>query len=158
MKAASSSEIKQELKQHTPAELIEICLRLARFKKENKELLTYLLFESGDRDSYISSVKDEIDSGFAGVNTSSIYYSKKTLRKILRIAQKFVRYSGDAVVEAEVLLHYAHQLSSLDLRWRHSTQLMKLYQGVLKKAEAAVGTLHEDLQYEYTRQLENLKS
>jgi hypothetical protein len=157
MKAASSSEIKQELKQRSPAELIELCLRLARFKKENKELLTYLLFEAEDRDSYIKSVRDEIDEGFAGVNTSSIYYSKKTLRKILRIAQKFVRYSGDPVVEAEVLLHYAHQLNSLDLRWKHSTLLMNLYKGVLKKAGAAIETLHEDLQYDYLKRLEKFK-
>jgi hypothetical protein len=156
MKAASSSEIKQELKQRPPAELIDICLRLARFKKENKELLTYLLFESGDRESYIKSVKDEIDGGFAGINRSSVYYAKKSLRKILRIAQKFVRYSGDDVVEAEVLLHYAQQLNHLDLAWRRSTALVNLYKGVLKKLEAVIDSLHDDLQYDYRRRLEKL--
>src|SRR5690242_10301462 len=114
MKAASSSEIKQELKQRPPGELIELCLRLARFKKENKELLTYLLFESGDRDNYILSVKEEIDSGFAEVNTSSIFYAKKTLRKILRTARKFVRYSGEDLVEVEVMLHYAELFKDLN--------------------------------------------
>jgi hypothetical protein len=156
MKAASSSEIKQELKQRTPAELMEICLRLARFKKENKELLTYLLFESADRDSYIQSVKDEIDNGFAEINKNSIYYAKKSLRKILRIARKFVRYSGDDVIETEVLLHYAQQLNHLDLPWRRSTLLMNLYKGVLKRIEAAIDSLHEDLQYDYRRRLETL--
>ena len=48
MKAASISEIKTELKGLPPAQLTELCLRLARFKKENKELLTYLLFEAND--------------------------------------------------------------------------------------------------------------
>ena len=40
--------IKKEI-QHLPTEqLAELMLRLARYKKENKELLTYLLFESHD--------------------------------------------------------------------------------------------------------------
>ena len=158
MKAASSSEIKQELKQRSPSELIDICLRLARFKKENKELLTYLLFESGDRDSYIRSVKEEIDTGFAEVNTASIYYAKKTLRKILRIARKFVRYSGDDLVEAEVLLHYAQHLHDLNLPWRRSTLLMNLYKGVLKRIEAVVNNLHEDLQYDYLKRFQKLSA
>ena len=156
MKAASSSEIKQELKQRPPAELVELCLRLARFKKENKELLTYLLFESGDRDSYIRSVKEEIDNGFAEVNTASIFYAKKTLRKILRIAGKFVRYSGDDVVEAEVMLHYAGHFQNLRLPWRRSNLLMNLYKGVLKKIARAVSKLHEDLQYDYLKRLNAL--
>src|SRR5688572_3325854 len=118
MKAASSSEIKTALKQRTPAELIETCLRLARFKKENKELLTYILFEADDRESYIRSVKTEMTDRFAEVNTASVHYAKKSLRKILRNANKFIRYSGDEVVETEVLLHYAQLLNGLDLAWR----------------------------------------
>ena len=40
MKAATIHEIKQELVTLKPAALSELCLRLAKFKKENKELLT----------------------------------------------------------------------------------------------------------------------
>ena len=44
MKAATLNELKHELS-HLPAEeLLDLCTRLARFKKENKELLTFLLF------------------------------------------------------------------------------------------------------------------
>ena len=57
MKAATVNEIKQQLKETKPTELIELCLRLARFKKENKELLTYLLFEADDLQTYIANVK-----------------------------------------------------------------------------------------------------
>ena len=39
MKAASIAELKAELKRVPQAELIETVLRLARYKKENKELL-----------------------------------------------------------------------------------------------------------------------
>ena len=64
MKAASSKEIKSALTEQSSTQLIELCLRLARFKKENKELLTYLLFEEQDEDAYIHSAKKVIDEGF----------------------------------------------------------------------------------------------
>ena len=46
MKAATVAQLKKELQFKSQEEIMELCLRLARFKKENKELLTYLLFES----------------------------------------------------------------------------------------------------------------
>ena len=64
MKAATINELKQELLTTTPARLTELCIRLARFKKENKELLTYLLFEAHDTTAYINGVKAEMDSQF----------------------------------------------------------------------------------------------
>ena len=57
MKAATVHQIKQELKTLQPEELLELCLRLSKFKKENKELLTYLLYESADEATYVESVK-----------------------------------------------------------------------------------------------------
>ena len=49
MKAVSAVIIKKELHHLSSDKLMELCLRLSRFKKENKELLTYLLFESHNR-------------------------------------------------------------------------------------------------------------
>lgn len=123
MKAASVSEIKQQLKELDKKELTEICLRLIRYKKENKELVTYLLFEAGDEQAYIRSVKEEMEEGFAQINLSNVYLAKKTLRKILRIANKFIRYSGSKTVEAEVLLHYLTNFKGLQLKWQKSTAL-----------------------------------
>ena len=45
MKTATVREIKLELKDKSSDELVELCLMLSKFKKENKELLTYLLYE-----------------------------------------------------------------------------------------------------------------
>ena len=94
MKTATVHEIKQELSTTKPADLVELCLRLARFKKENKELLTYLLFEAHNEQGYIESVKKEISELFAEINQSNVYYAKKSLRKIIRIINKYCRYSG----------------------------------------------------------------
>ena len=94
MKAASVSEIKKELRQVAPVQLAEIILRLARFKKENKELLTYLLFESDSEEHYVKSVSSYMDTEFELINTSNYYYIKKSIRKILRQTKTFIRYSN----------------------------------------------------------------
>ena len=48
MKASSLNELKKELEYRDKKELLSFCMRLAKFKKENKELLTFLLFEKDD--------------------------------------------------------------------------------------------------------------
>lgn len=156
MKTATIHELKQELQALPPARLLELTLRLARFKKENKELLTYLLFEAHDEETYISSVKTLVEEGFEGLS-SSVYLAKKTLRKVLRMAGKYIRYSGSRQVEAAVLIHYLVQLKSCGLDIRGSQVLHNLYQQQFKKASAAIDTLHEDLQYDLHRELEPLR-
>lgn len=157
MKPASVNDIKQKLKETDKKELIEICQRLARFKKENKELLTYLLFEAEDLSNYIKNVKEEIDEGFSSINVSNVYFAKKTIRKVLRIANKHIRYTNSKTAEAEILLHYLTNFRGLNLNWQKSTALMNLYKSQLKKIESAIATMHEDLQYDYRRELERLK-
>ena len=71
MKAASLKEIKTELNQRSTQELLELCLRLSRFKKENKELLTYLLFESEDESDFIQRIKNKEDEEFETINTKT---------------------------------------------------------------------------------------
>jgi len=78
MKAAYISQIKQEMKNRSSNELLEICLRLARFKKENKELLTYLLFEVQDEQTHVESIKKEIDRQFQEINKSNIYFGNRS--------------------------------------------------------------------------------
>ena len=61
MKTATVTELKKELKTRSQADLVELCLKLSKFKKENKELLTYLLYEADNELQYIVNVKSEID-------------------------------------------------------------------------------------------------
>src|SRR5437762_1370100 len=93
MKAATVHEIKQELSSLSTSQLAELCLRLAKFKKDNKELLTYLLFEASDLAGYIATVKKEIDLGFDELPKPNIYLTKKNLRKVLRITTRQIRYT-----------------------------------------------------------------
>jgi hypothetical protein len=157
MKAATSNEIKQELKGLSGAKLVELCLRLARFKKENKELLTFLLFEADDPETYLQNVKEEVNEQFREVNTTSMYFAKKTIRKILRTVNKHIRYTGSKQAEAELLIHFCKRLKELKIPFRKSNVIDKLLDAQVKKIKAAIDTMHEDLQFEYVRALEDLQ-
>lgn len=156
MKPASAKEIRDTIRKTGKEELEEICLRLARFKNENKELITYLLFEADDEPSYIIHVKEFLADMFRDVNKSNLYYAKKNIRKIVRHANKFIRYSGRDETEMEILLYLAKGIRNLDLDMAKSTALLNLYNGILKKADKKIRSLHEDLQYDFRRDYESL--
>ena len=157
MKAATISEIKHELTQTNPSILIDLCLKLAKFKKDNKELLTYLLFEAHDEVAFIEQVKLEIESQFESINYSNIYFIKKSLRKILRTTSKFIRLTGSKQVEVELLLYFCKTLIIKDIPITKSSVLNNIYQLQLKKIAQLISTLHEDLQYDYLKQYNQLK-
>lgn len=156
MKAASVNELKDELKQLPANRLVDICLRLAKYKKENKELLHYLLLESDDEQGYLQAVKNEISDLFSDVNSSNLYFAKKTIRKILRIANKHIRYAATKQAEAELLLHFCIVLKESGIPFAKSTALNNLYMAQIKKISKAVSGMHEDLQYDYQKELSRL--
>jgi len=157
MKAATLHELKQELSHLSVKELTELCLRLGRFKKENKELLTYLIYEAHDERAFITNVKADIDTEFEAIpRDNNLYLIKKSLRKILRMITKYIRFTGSKTVEVEVLLHFCTVLRESKIPIHKTTALTNLYEGQLKKIRKALPSLHEDLQYDYNRMLEEL--
>ena len=108
MKAASVKELKDELNHRSPQELLEICLRLSKFKKENKELLTYLLFDSFDEAGYTEKVKQELEEQIDSINQTNNSYIKKSDRKILRTLKRYARYSSRIETEVELLIYFCH--------------------------------------------------
>ena len=157
MKAATVSKIKKELQHRSPNELLEICLRLAKFKKENKELLTYLLFESDHEADYIEGIKAEITEQFQEINTSSYYYIKKSVRKILRNIKKHSRYSTKKETEVELLIYFCSQFKNINPPMEQNQTLHNIYLRQLDVINKVVNTLHEDLQYDYQREIEALR-
>jgi hypothetical protein len=153
MRASTIQEIKQELQALKAPELVNLCLRLGRFKKENKELLTYLLFEAQDEESYIRSVKQEVEELFGTINLSHLYFAKKTLRKILRVINKFSRYSGNKQTDIELRIFFCRQLQDSGIPFQRNTVISNLYDGQLKKIHATLAGLHEDLQHDYSREI-----
>jgi uncharacterized protein YdhG (YjbR/CyaY superfamily) len=153
MKAASIQEIKQELLTMPPGKLAEITLRLARSKKENKELLTFLLFESQDIPGYIETVKKEMEAEFLDINVSQVYFARKTIRKVLRTTNKFIRFPVSKLVEAELLLHFCKLVKDSGINIEKNPALKNLYQNQLKKIKNAMAGLHEDINYDLKKLL-----
>jgi len=156
MKASTIHELKQELLNTEPSIVVDLCLRLARFKKENKELLTYLLFEAHDTSAYIESIKNAMDQEFAAMNKTNVYFIKKSLRKILRTIKKYIRYSGLPVVEVELLIYFCTAMKDLNVSLNKNPVLLNIYQNQLKKIQSALKTMHEDLQYDYLKEIDKL--
>lgn len=150
MKAAGIADLKKELSGLSPKALKDICLRLAKYKKENKELLSYLLLEAHDEEGYIQSVREEIDEAFTTINSTNLYWAKKSIRKILRITGKYIRYSGNKQTEVELLIYFCRKLKDSGIPFDKNPVLLQLYRNQLKKIGKALDTLHEDLQYDYT--------
>lgn len=157
MKAAALNELKKEL-HHLPAkELVELCLSLAKYKKDNKEFLGYLLFESHDKDSFIKEIKSEIDAHFLSLEAqSNLYYIKKSLRKLLRILTKYCKYMGDKAVTAELHIYFCLKLKESGIPFHKSQLLVNMYEQQLKKIRTAISTLHEDLQSDFNSDLEKI--
>ena len=150
---ASLAEIKKELEKQDKKKLLSQCLRLIKFKKENKELLSFLLFESGDIPSFIQKVKDEADSLFEGMNKSNVYFIKKTTRKILRNITKYIRFAESKEIEAELLIYFCNCFDRYAIPVKKSKQLLNIYTSQIKKIESAMDKLHPDLQYDLKKTL-----
>ena len=153
LNTASIKEIKSELQALDADVLQAICLRLAKYKKENKELMNYLLFEANDEQSYIDRLKEEIEIQFGDLPTGNVYYIKKNLRKILRFVNRQIKYSAIKKTELEVRIYFCTQVKKAKVPLRSNIVLNNLYQQQIKKINALLGAFPEDLQADYEREL-----
>ena len=156
MKIPSISELKKELENLPAQALTRLCVRLAKYSKENKELLHYLLFDADDNERYASEVKEAMTASFDDINTPSLYLAKKSIRKILRFTNKHIRYTGDKQTEVVLLIHFCASMKHSGIAFYKNKALENLYLQQLKKINLALHTLHEDIQYDYASQVEAL--
>lgn len=156
MKAVSLSTLKKELNTLPHKDLLGLCIRMAKFKKENKEMLSYLVFEAGNEAEYIENVKAELIVMFTEINRIHLYYTKKNIRKILRFLNKNIHYSGQKRTEIDLLIFFCQQLKTSGIPIQKITALQNLYQSQIKKILKAVSTLHEDLQFDYQAEIKEL--
>ncbi len=149
MLSATVTQLKNELKHLEKGELMELCLRLAKFKKENKELLSYLLFEADDEAHFVDTIKEDITADFNSINSSSAYLIKKSSRRILKDVKKYIRYSKKVETEIELLMHFCRELGKFSYAMRQSVVLGNMYRTQVKQVEKCLTKVHEDLQYDY---------
>ena len=156
MRTATIDDIKNELKHLSQKEVLSLTLRLARFKKENKELLTYLLFESHDEQGYQQLLKTDISEQLAAIEPSPLSKARKSYRKVLRSINRQIKYIGSKAASVELLLHYCLAMRNLQSPL-HPT-LETIVQQQLAKVEKWVPLIEDDLQFEFKRQLEELRA
>ena len=156
MKALSIKKIKDELQHRSSQDLVELCLLLSKFKKENKELITYLLFEAHDEETYVLSVKESTETLFEEINTKNFFYIRKSVLKILRLTKKYIRYSKNKETETQLLLHFCQQMKNIRPSISKSQRLQNIYVRQISMIKKAILTLHEDLQYDYQLELDKL--
>jgi hypothetical protein len=157
LKVSSISELKKELNELPQKQLVELCLSLAKYKKDNKEFLDYLLFQSHDKSSFISIVKFEMDEHFEELkHQPNLYYVKKSLRKLLRLITKYCKYVGDKSVSAEIHIYFCKKIKASSIPIQKSQLLINLYDQQLKKINSLILGMHEDLQQDYIQELESL--
>jgi hypothetical protein len=153
MKASTLNELKKELQTLPPTQVIDLCIQLAKYKKENKELLSYLLFDSYNQEAYVKEVKELIAEQFATINRNSLFLAKKTIRKVLRTTVKYIKYSGSRQVEVELLICFCKTLKNSGVPLYSNTALGNLYERQLLKIRKSLETLHEDLRHDYLEEL-----
>ena len=156
MKAASLKELKSELSLLPASQVLDMMMQLTKHSKDNKELLTYLLFHAEDQPQYIKEVKESMDAQFAEINMFSLYTIKKSLRKILRLTNKYIKYTGNKQVQVELLIYFCRSVKKMRVPLTETSALGKLYLRQIQKITTAVSTLHEDLQFDYSLELGEL--
>lgn len=155
MQISSLQEQKKELKELSPGELIEICLRLGRYKKENKELLNYILFHQHDPAAYTEAIKTALAPDFELLNKQS-YYCTKSLRKILRVISRQAKYIADTRFEIELLIWFCfNYLQYVDLK-SNNKSLQNIFIRQTEKINKLNSKVHEDLAFDYQQELDKI--
>lgn len=158
MEAASIKDIRAEIKNLSEKELQEIILRLGRFKKDNKELLTYLLFEESDEHAFVAQIKEYMDEQFDEIVSNRYYIIKKNVRKILSRLKKIIRYSSSKETEVDLLLHFCRNMLKHFPRMNQYQPLANIFMRQYQMIERKLDKLHEDLQYDYLREWEAMRA
>ncbi len=155
IKQYSLQEIKKELQQLDGKQVAELALRMARYKKENKELLAYLLFDADDELAFAESFKHDIGFAMSQLPSHS-YTATKALRKTLKLINKYIKFTGSKQVEVELLIDFCKDyLEYVDRRTSHKPLRLILVKQ-LEKIKKAIAKLHEDLQFDYTQEFDAL--
>jgi hypothetical protein len=149
------ADIKKELQHLSSLQIADLCLRLARYKKENKELLAYLLFEANDEPGFIEKVKAEVGFSFSQLPSQS-YNAAKSIRKILRLIGKYTKFIGSKEAEIDLLISFCYNYLQYTDRKISYKPLRLILLRQIQKVQAQVKKLDEDLQLDYAESYNGL--
>ncbi len=142
------SDLKKELLELSKPELIQLCLRVAKLKRENKELLAYLIFDSEDPLFYAQKLKPEIKEVFEQPFQHA-YYLTKSIRKAMRLITKYYRFTSNKQGETELLIYLVEEFY---LSWRNEYRYQALGKVIfrcLEKAQSNLKKIDEDFRADF---------
>ncbi|WP_373493140.1 hypothetical protein [Aquiflexum sp.] len=158
MKIASLAEIKKELSYLNEKELKDLILDLSKFSTDNKAYLFFKLFERENPRLYVEMVKEEIEFEFVKANTKHYHFAKKSAQAVRRKLNKLLKLTKDKTAQIELILFFCEKLRLYGYLTFHHPVIENLYAMQIRKIERMISGVHEDLQYDYQYQLEELKS
>ena len=151
------NHLKKELLLTAPQDLVDICLKLAKYKKENKELLHYLLYHAHNEIDYIATVKREISLYFKENTLYGHVLTKKQFQKIIKTTNKYIKYSPHKNTEVELRIHLSREIKNTE-NYNYGDRLIEnYYDSQIVKIKKAIEKLHEDLQYDYLEELKTFE-
>ena len=120
-------------------------------KKENKELLAYLLFEANDDAAFVEKIKGEIGFMFSQLPSQS-YLAAKSIRKILRLISKYVKFMASKPAEIDLLLNFCYNYLQYTQKSTAYKPLRLILIRQIQKIQGLIGKLHEDLQFDHNQE------
>jgi hypothetical protein len=156
MKIPSLAVIKRELNQRNPGELIELVLQLSKLNRDNKALVYFKLFETGNDQLYLSMVREDLEMAFQNANLNNYYTSKKSAQAIRRIMNKNLKLTKNKETMIEVITFFCEGLIEYGYLEFNYPVINNLYAVQVRKIEKLIAGLHEDLQFDYQETLQRL--
>ena len=74
----------------------------------------------------------------------------------MKSTKKYIRYSKKKPTEIELLLHFCKTLQTAYPSFHRSRVLQNMFDTQVRMIERKIEKVHEDLQYDYTIELEEL--
>lgn len=157
MQFPSLTALKSELKHLSAKDLIELIADLSKFSRENKAFLFFRLYQNDNPRLFIEMVQEELEMEFQQANTKNYNFAKKAAQSIRRKLNKHLKLSKNKAHQIEAIAYFCTNLEKYGyLKLRHPV-INNLYAVQVGKIERLVLSLHEDLQYDYTQSIQELK-
>jgi len=153
---ANLNTIKKELIECEKKQLIEIITRLCRFKLDNKSLVSFLLFDAENEPEFVKEAKLQIDDLIEESKYFNFYSTKKRYRKIATLITKYVKFTNKTESEIELRLHLVKTFTENKSELKTYLYFKKALSKQLEKVDKLMKKIHEDLQFEYEEEINNL--
>jgi hypothetical protein len=138
--------------------ILKLTEQLFEFKHthKNENTVSAISYSNNQKNKSKENIKLEIDTYFENLVVFSFSNMLKKLRKALRIANKYIKFSGSKNVEVAVLIYLCIKIKPFTLQTT-STALLNLYNRQIIKIDKALLKLEEDLQYDYKTDIEAIQ-